>query len=122
MENWFCRLAGVPVTAIAKYHDDACGCTIEATHNTIAHEIGHLLGPPHIRGLQVGGDDYRLGGSKQDAPDGYTSGIANVMAGGDQVWPANAVSWQERMAQHTGTSPRAWWATENPLPPKLLNA
>jgi hypothetical protein len=109
----------IPPTPVNTYHDPICGCVVKVMHDTIAHEVGHLLGQSHIRGLQ-GDPDYALGGKKENDAEAYTSSPDNVMGRGNQVWPINAISWQRRIAQHTGTDPNSWWATMDYPSPQLL--
>lgn len=82
--------------------------------DTVGHEIGHALGQAHILGLK-GNPKCALSG--EDSPKRYCYGHGsadkfdawNIMGGGNRVYLINAVSWQERMALHTGR--KDWTAT-----------
>jgi hypothetical protein len=95
-------------------------------HDTVSHEIGHVLGQAHILGL-LGLGDYALDGAKFDAPESYGrtwEEKANVMGSGDRVYLVNALSWRERIVRHltTPTTAADWEATGNmtSFPPRKM--
>jgi len=85
-------------------------------HNTVGHEVGHALGQCHVMGLK-GDPQYAFGGAKENSQAAYGVGSAdpldswNIMGGGDRIYLLNAVSWQERIALHTGRPVAHWPAT-----------
>jgi len=84
--------------------------------NTVGHEVGHALGQCHIMGLK-GIAAYKFGGANANDPPAYGVGssdpldVMNVMGGGNRLYLLNAVSWQERIALHTGLTANQWAAT-----------
>lgn len=84
--------------------------------NTVGHEVGHALGQCHIMGLK-GDARYAFGGANANDKEAYGVGSAstldawNIMGGGDRVYLVNAVSWQQRIALHTGRRAADWIPT-----------
>jgi hypothetical protein len=94
----------------------------------VAHEVGHLLGLPHVgvarRGhdcLKAMQDDPRKG---QNAPACYlgdtVADAENIMGKGNTVAPWNALPWQIRLFKHTGLAPDGWPVTNREPPPVVL--
>jgi hypothetical protein len=94
----------------------------------VAHEVGHLLGLPHVgvarRGhdcLKAIQDDPRKGQNARvcylgdTVPDGE-----NIMGVGNVVAPWNAMPWQIRLFKHTGLAPDGWPVTNREPPPVVL--
>lgn len=97
-------------------------------HDTIGHEIGHVLGQSHIMGMK-GNPKYLNGAADQGVPAAYGEGSPdwtdpwNVMGKGDRLTLINAVSWRERIAAHTGLPANAWEASGMlATPPRTLPA
>jgi hypothetical protein len=42
------------------------------------------------------------------------------MGAGLELTPINALSWIQRIAQHTGTDPDRWWAKMERTPPRKI--
>lgn len=87
---------------------------------TIAHEVGHRLDQDHILGLKqrlgvTGGNaTCRLntgGGNANRCYGKESSDKDNVMGGGNSITLINAISWMERVAEHTNTAYAQWSAT-----------
>jgi hypothetical protein len=77
---------------------------------TLGHELGHVLGMQHIKALT--GDAACI--ADQNVPRCYGETkheLANIMGGGQTLWPLNAEPWLDRIALHTGTSKARWQAT-----------
>ncbi len=122
---------------------DQAGNVHRVRHYTIAHEIGHALGQPHIGvirherlcDLAILVDDafsnpliksavpaMFAGGSNSDVCYGElaaASVAANVMGGGGKFEPANAQPWVEQIARHTLTK-TSWAVSMGRVPPKML--
>jgi hypothetical protein len=88
-------------------------------YHTIAHELGHRLDQDHILGLksrasEAGGDATCVNFAPgQGAIKCYGTGMdgENVMGSGKRIFLINALSWLERIAEHTKTSKMAWTPT-----------
>ena len=79
---------------------DKTGTKIPATSNTLAHEVGHLLGLNHSA---CGGNEKVCYGEGGEAWQ-----IKNVMGSGDQVNRSNATPWLEKIELHTGVAQADW--------------
>ncbi len=64
-----------------------------------------------------GDPQYAFGGANANAQAAYGVGSAdkfdawNIMGGGDRIYLLNAISWQQRIALHTGRPVADWSAT-----------
>jgi hypothetical protein len=94
----------------------------------IAHEIGHLIGLPHVgvarRGhacLKAISDDP-LNGVNAHAcyREPSYDDADNIMGIGDKVAPWNTMPWLIRLFQHTGIGPQGWKPMKEIVPPKIL--
>jgi hypothetical protein len=87
--------------------------------NTLGHELGHSIGQGHIMVLL--GDPKCATNSNADICYGRTEGQQNnIMGSGRNVERINALSWHDRIAQHTRV-PRARWGVvtgDNAVPPR----
>jgi hypothetical protein len=103
-------------------------CPRYLKHDGIAHEIGHLIGLPHVgvarRGhacLKAMSDDPLDGAN---APPCYrepsNDDADNIMGLGDKVDPWNTMPWVIRLFQHTGVGPQGWQPKKESVPPKML--
>jgi hypothetical protein len=119
-ENYDSMDIVIPTTPVATYHDRTCGCLVVVRHDTIAHEIGHALAQPHIKGLQ-GDPACSLTAATQGDAMCYDSSPNNVMGRGNEFWPINAYSWQQRVAEHTGTDPNTWFVQMGQTVPQLVS-
>jgi len=83
-------------------HDftDSEGNKIPTVNNTLAHEVGHLMGLSHP---VCNGDELRCYGD-----GGQPWQIRNIMGAGDIVNRSNATPWLERIARHTGVPESQW--------------
>jgi hypothetical protein len=125
---------------------DQTGKTHRLNRSTIAHEVGHALGLPHI-GVSHGAPLCRLailadsllpksmtsassfpallsGASNSNAcygHSGHASLGANIMGFGAKFDATNAEPWRERIALHTGTRKEDWKVSvKKKVPPKFL--
>lgn len=75
----------------------------------IAHEVGHMIGQAHIAGLK-GNKKCTLTAATQGEKPCYGTGLdaTNIMGSGDQLSDDNAITWRERLAEHTGTRAADW--------------
>ncbi len=83
--------------------------------STLGHELGHLLGQDHILGL-LGDARCKLNSPRQGEDDCYgrtPSEKADIMGSGNVFQLVNGVTWRNRIALHTDTSPEQWGVTTN---------
>lgn len=88
----------------------------------LGEEIGHALHQPHVRG-HFGLSQCRLGAAceNDERSEGENdSRLGNIMGSGTALTEANAVSWTERVAQHTGTDADAWEARMEATRPRKV--
>lgn len=103
-------------------------CPMNFDHLGVAHEIGHLLGLPHVgiarrshACLQAMQDNPEVGGNARVCYIGDNSKDAsNIMGIGNQVAGWNAMPWLTRLFQHTGIGPHAWKVSPTIVPPTVL--
>jgi hypothetical protein len=94
---------------------------VDVHHDTIGHELGHAINQEHILDLKynknrratANADKAYLGKTKEDAK--------NVMGWGDVITEDNAISWRERLAQHTRTKPSDWRVSMGRVAPRALS-
>ncbi len=99
--------------------EDQNGETVMAKQTPYVHEIGHLLGQPHV-GVPVGqhpGEATCLAAMLNQAPESANADacygvnhdtIHNIMGAGMSLSPRNAFPWQAALAQLTNTNPAVW--------------
>ena len=95
----------------------------KATHNTVGHEIGHLLGEEHVVCLKNAylpvcspdADPNAQYGSDPNDP----SDAGNIMGGGNAVTLLNARPWTNAILRHTWCFFEA--LTHTDLPPRKLS-
>jgi hypothetical protein len=111
-----------PAADVGTFEDKACKCIVKVKKDTIAHELGHALGQAHIAGLK-GDTDCDIGSAKVGEDKCYGTGedALNVMGRGELVTTVNAISWQKRMAEHTGIAWDRWVASLGYIAPKPLS-
>lgn len=110
-------------------------------YSTVAHEIGHALGLPHI-GVTQQNHLCQLaiffdanvpnpsalpalfnGGSNAQACYGQLGAPslgANVMGSGSSFDESNAAPWASRIALHTGTKPEDWTVSRRKVTPTFI--
>jgi hypothetical protein len=125
---------------------DGTGAARRVNHSTIAHEIGHALGLPHI-GVTHGAGNCRLailydaflpsavtshasfpalfqGGSNSHVCYGHSGPASlgsNIMGYGMEFDASNAQPWLDRIALHTRTKAADWKVSvQKRLQPKFL--
>ena len=106
-------------------------CTQMVDHLGVAHEVGHLLGLPHVgvarrshQCLKAMADKPEEGGNARMcyAGDG-PSHASNIMGMGNEVHHWNAMPWAIRMFKHTGIGPASWGvAVDEKVLPKVIRA
>jgi len=136
------RYDSLDVKARKQWTQDNLGNWNQAKkYSTIAHEIGHALGLPHIGvshndplcQMAIIFDQYASnpsslpalfnGGSNSQACYGNLGAPkrgANVMGGGSSFDEANAAPWASRLALHTGTKPEDWSVSRNIVAPQFV--
>jgi hypothetical protein len=125
---------------------DSAGTQRRVNHSTIAHEIGHALGLPHI-GVTHGAPNCQLavladsllpssitssssfpalfqGGSNSHVCYGHSGNASlgqNIMGYGMEFDSSNAQPWLDRIALHTKTKATDWKVSvKSRVPPKFL--
>ena len=125
-----------------RYYDDQQQVVHHAHHMTVAHEIGHALGLPHIGvsykdpqcmlaimlaeqkfdetllpAIYVGGSNAKVcyGQGQSSKRSG------NIMGGGTLYEKFNAQPWVDRIALHTRTNPKDWYVSLTKLNPGTFN-
>jgi hypothetical protein len=92
--------------------------TTGTNQSVIAHEVGHLLGLPHI-GVSTGNEDCMLA-MKNDPVNGHASQVCyiakgtgverdnNIMGNGSVMDARNADPWQKALLEMTGVPTNYW--------------
>jgi hypothetical protein len=97
------------------------GDFVDVHHDTLGHELGHAIGQEHIMDLR-----YNKNKSKTSPGDSAYAGktnedMKNAMGYGDQITEVNAISWLERLAQHTKTKKSDWKVSMTRIAPRKLS-
>jgi hypothetical protein len=88
-------------------------CRVGVSQWRIPHEIGHLLGLPHV------GEFFRTGGAYEGRNE---EDCNNIMGVGMRRAEWNVLPWVTRRPDHTGIHPRGWRIALAERPPRLLRA
>jgi hypothetical protein len=106
-------------------------CPQMVDHLGVAHEIGHLLGLPHV-GVARRSHDCLQAMAQKPAEGGNADicyvgngprDASNIMGMGNEIHEWNAMPWAIRMFKHTGIGPATWGvAVDEKKLPKLLRA
>jgi hypothetical protein len=108
-----------PAADVGTFEDRVCKCIVHVKHDTIAHELGHALGQPHIASLK-GDHDCDIGAAKEGEDKCYDADPLNVMGRGERLDVLNAISWQKRMEEHTRVVWSSWAASMGYIAPAAL--
>jgi hypothetical protein len=103
-------------------------CPAGAIQLGAVHEVGHLLGLPHVgtarRGhqcIQAMLKDPKEGPNARPCYTEPTLADAkNIMGQGSEIAPWNAMPWVTRLFQHTGIGPQAWKVMNRTVAPAFL--
>jgi hypothetical protein len=103
-------------------------CPKRTDHWAVAHEVGHLIGLPHVgdfrnhhscrKAIQ---DDPKGGANHNSCYEGPShADTENIMGSGDLRATWNAMPWLIRLFQHTNIGPHAWKVALRNVPPKVV--